>query len=90
MHFGQGEDVAVLIETLRDGDVVRVGREDADGFFTHGGLEIDAVGVWAAVENPEGQGGELLGTLTLDEVRRAHTLLGAYLAMVDVSSEKDA
>jgi hypothetical protein len=79
-------DYSDEIEQLGDGATLRIGAEDEDEFFTGAGLEISlAGGVRAGVAEFEygEHTGEVTMALSLDDVRKAHALLGAYLVMID-------
>lgn len=77
-------DYADEVNELGDGGTVYVGEVDEDQFFVDGGLEISLAGVRLAIGNPQlDMGGEVSVGLSLAEIRKAHALLGAYLAIKD-------
>jgi hypothetical protein len=79
-------DYSAEISELGDGSEVHIGAKDADGFFVRGGLEINlAYGVWVTVPDGDGQGNEIRGQLSDDEIRKAIALLTAYLVIKDES-----
>lgn len=77
-------DYADEITELGGGTEVHIGAQDADGFFTRGGLEISLTnGVWVTVPDADEEGSEFSGRLSDDEIRKAAALLTAYLAIKD-------
>lgn len=80
------DEISALIAELGDGGTIVIGETDKDGFYTTGGMKInlDTVRVVVSIGGVQDeQSGDIAVPLSLDEVRKAHALLGAYLVTKD-------
>jgi hypothetical protein len=77
------DEISQLIDELGDGGAVVIGETDEDGFFVGGGLEVSLDGVRVGVGMQEEGLGDASVGISLADIRKAHALLGAYLALVD-------
>jgi hypothetical protein len=80
-------DYAEEIAELGDGGAVVIGETDEDGFFVGGGLEVSLDGVRVGVGMQEEGLGDASVGISLADIRKAHALLGAYLAIVDQNAQ---
>lgn len=67
------------IAELGDGGAVVIGEVDAEGFYLDGALVVSLDGVRAGVGLDHGE--DISGKLSDDDVRKAVTLLTAYLEL---------